>query len=45
MQGHSVYIGGTQLDVGEYTSDEQERLEPVLVEESFEHQVFSQINT
>lgn len=20
MQGHSVYMGGTQLDVGEYTS-------------------------
>lgn len=45
MQGHSVHMGGPQLDVGEYTSGEQERLEPVLVGESFGNQVFSQINT
>lgn len=41
MQGHSVYMGGPQLDVEEYTNGEQERLEPVFIGESFGNQVLS----
>lgn len=40
-----MYMDGPQLDIGEYTSGEQERLKPALLGKSFGNQVFSQINT